>query len=289
MDDVDTIASLRIQLIRDDGAVIYLNGVEIARSNMPEGAVTSQTLAFDSAITEITWQELNASAALLQNGQNVLGVEVHQWSKTSSDVSFDLELVAVQGEKTVGSSETGGLPYSKPITLAASTTVKARTFANGVWSALAEATFTLPESSPLVLNELMADNASTLVDPDEPGAYEDWIEIFNPGTSNVDMGGMYLTDDPSDPTRYPIPNGVIVPAGGYILFWADNDNEEGAVHLNFALSSRGETVSLIAADGITVIDMISFEAQTTDLSLGRTPNGAGAWARGTPTPGQAND
>jgi len=289
VDNVDTIASLRIQLIRDDGAVIYLNGVEIARSNMPEGAVTSQTLAFDSAITEITWQELNASAALLQNGQNVLGVEVHQWSKTSSDVSFDLELVAVQGEKTVGSSETGGLPYSKPITLAASTTVKARTFANGVWSALAEATFTLPESSPLVLNELMADNASTLVDPDEPGAYEDWIEIFNPGTSNVDMGGMYLTDDPSDPTRYPIPNGVIVPAGGYILFWADNDNEEGAVHLNFALSSRGETVSLIAADGITVIDMISFEAQTTDLSLGRTPNGAGAWARGTPTPGQAND
>jgi len=206
--DVAAIASLRVQLIRDDGAVIYLNGVELARSNMPEGAVTSQTLAFDSEITEITWQELTASAASLRNGNNVLAVEIHQWSNTSSDISFDLELVAVQGAKTVGSSETRGMTYSGPITLVASTTVKARTFANGVWSALAEATFTVPTASPLVLNELMADNTSTLADPDESDAYEDWIEIFNPGTSDVDMGGMYLTDDASDPTRYPIPNGA---------------------------------------------------------------------------------
>ncbi len=289
VEDRASIAALRLQLIRDDGAVIYLNGVELARSNMPDGSVTSQTLAFDSEITEITWQEMAASAAALVSGVNVLAAEVHQWSTTSSDISFDLELVAVQGETTVGSSETGGVAYAGPISLAASTTIKARAFANGVWSALANVTYTVASSSPLILNEIMANNASTLADPDEPDAYEDWIEVYNPGAADVDMGGMYLTDDASDLTRYAIPAGVVVPAGGYLLFWADNDNEEGDVHLNFALSRGGEDVLLVAADGITVIDRVSFGEQTTDRSYGRSPNGTGAWVGMRPTPMGVND
>ena len=288
VEDADAISALRIQLVRDDGAVVYLNGVELARSNMPDGPVTGQTLAFDSEITEITWQELVASSGSLRSGENVLAVEIHQWSTTSSDISFDLELVAVQQEKKIGSSETGGTRYAGAIALPASTTVKARTYANGVWSALSEATFTVSGTSPLVLNELMANNVSTLSDPDEPDAYEDWIEIYNGSPSDVDMGGMYLTDDASDPTRYPIPNGVIVPAGGYLLFWADNDNEEGDVHLSFALSAAGEELLLVAADGTTVVDRIQFGEQVADRSFGRASDGANVWQTMSPTPGSAN-
>ena len=289
VEDVSSIDALRVQLVRDDGAVIYLNGVEIARSNMPDGPVTPQTLAFDSEITEITWQELEASSAALRSGPNTLAIEVHQWSTTSSDISFDLELVAVQQEKVVGSTETAGTRYAGPITLLASTTIKARTYANGVWSALAEATYTVTTASPLVLNELMANNVSTLADPDEPDAYEDWIEIYNASNVDVDMGGMYLSDDASDPTRYSIPSGVIVPAGGYILFWADNDNEEGDVHLNFALSASGEELLLVAADGTTVIDHVEFGAQAADRSYGRSEDGTGNWGTMSATPGMRNE
>lgn len=290
VNDLASISGLRLQLIRDDGAVVYLNGVEVARSNMPEGAITAETLAFDSEITELTWQEMAlSSTSALKLGENILAVEVHQWSQTSSDISFDLELVASHDEKTAGTSETGGSIYSGPVTLAATTTVKARVLAHGEWSALSEATYVVPLTSKLYINEIMAENTTAIEDPDEPGSYEDWIEIYNPSNSDIELGGMYLTDDVDDVTKYEIPLGTVVSAGGYILFWADNDNEEGAVHLSFALSKGGETVSLVAADGVTVVDTVTFGGQTADLSYGRTSDGGAEWSTMSPSPGQAND
>jgi Chitobiase/beta-hexosaminidase C-terminal domain/CotH kinase protein/Lamin Tail Domain len=289
LDSLSEIDGLRVQLIRDDGAIVYLNGVEIARSNMPEGPISSQTLAFDSEITELTWQEISVlSTDALKQGENVLAVEVHQWSQTSSDISFDFELVASRDDKTSGSSETSGSVYSRPLILSATTTVKARVLANGEWSALSEATYSNPFSTGLVLNEIMAENNTAIEDPDEPGAYEDWIEIYNPSNSDIELGGMYLTDDATDLTKYEIPVGTVVAADGYILFWADNDNEEGAVHLSFALARGGEAVSLVAADGVTIVDAMSFGEQTADLSYGRSPNETGVWMVLSPTPGKAN-
>jgi len=289
VDDPSDIDGLRIQLIRDDGAVIYLNGVEIARSNMPDGSITMQTLAFDSAITELTWQDIAIlSTDALKQGENILAVEIHQWSQTSSDISFDFELVASHEDKTSGTSETGGSVYSSPLTLIATTTVKARVLADGEWSALSEATFVVPLSTALYLNEMMAQNDTVIEDPDEIGSFEDWIEIYNPSGSDIEMGGMYLTDDEDNLTKYEIPRGTVVPAGGYILFWADNDNEEGAVHLSFALAQGGETVSLVAADGISIIDSVTFTEQTADVSYGRSPDEIGAWTAMPPSPGQAN-
>ncbi len=289
VDDLSAIDGLRLQLIRDDGAVVYLNGIEVARSNMPEGPVNAQTLAFDSEITELTWQEMDLeSIDALQQGENILAVEIHQWSKTSSDTSFDLELVARHDDKTAGTSETGGLIYTGPLTLDVTTTIKARVLADGEWSALSEASFQIPSQLALFINEVMAENTTTMEDPDEPGSFEDWIEIYNPNKSDIELGGMYLTDDEDDLTRYEIPLGTIVYADGYLLFWADNDNEEGAVHLNFALSKNGETVSLVAADGVTRVDTVTFGEQTADRSYGRSADGAGTWTSMSPTPGQAN-
>jgi len=89
-----TYAQLRI--VRDDGAVVYLNGTEVARSNMPGGAIASTTAAASvvSGADESAFQSFAIDPSLLVDGNNTLAVEIHQANGTSSDISFDLELVA---------------------------------------------------------------------------------------------------------------------------------------------------------------------------------------------------
>ncbi|MCX8157645.1 MAG: Ig-like domain-containing protein [Verrucomicrobiae bacterium] len=86
------------QLVRDDGAVVYLNGREVFRSNMPEGTVTAATLAAGTVNTpeETTFFEtvVPVAGAGLVAGTNVVAVELHQSSATSSDGGFDMQLIA---------------------------------------------------------------------------------------------------------------------------------------------------------------------------------------------------
>jgi hypothetical protein len=84
-----------VRLLRDDGAIVYLNGSEIVRSNLPSGTVTSSTYASVNVVgtDEDVFFEFTVPAATLKEGSNVVAVEVHQSNAGSSDVSFDLELV----------------------------------------------------------------------------------------------------------------------------------------------------------------------------------------------------
>ena len=86
--------SLALSTLRDDGAVVYLNGVEVWRDNMPAGAIGYRTYAPAALGTpeEATFYDAPLAASLLVTGQNVLAVEVHQATAISSDISFDLRL-----------------------------------------------------------------------------------------------------------------------------------------------------------------------------------------------------
>jgi hypothetical protein len=88
--------NLALRLLRDDGAIVYLNGNEIFRSNMPTGAVTYTTFASNvvAGAEETTFFTKNVDPSLLVPGNNVLAVELHQANATSTDLSFDLELSA---------------------------------------------------------------------------------------------------------------------------------------------------------------------------------------------------
>jgi len=146
------------------------------------------------------------------------------------------------------------------------------------------------EPPALYINEIMAANETTIEDPDEDGAFEDWIEIYNAEAYDVDLGGMVLTDDPNDLGGYTIPTGVVIPAGGYLLFWADSDSEQGDLHTNFKLDRAGEFVGLYGTEdnGHGLIDSIKFGEQIEDTSYGRDPAG-GQWnLLSSPTPGFAN-
>ncbi len=82
--------SLNLEILRDDGAVVYLNGTEVARYNMPSGNISYGTWA--SSATEYSWDPPQPIANLLVQGDNIIAVEVHQGNSTSSDLSLDLIL-----------------------------------------------------------------------------------------------------------------------------------------------------------------------------------------------------
>jgi len=92
-----SVSALVLRFVRDDGVVVYINGVEVTRSNMPSGTVTYTTRASTAigGADESAWIETPVAASVLVAGTNVIAVELHQQAPTSSDISFDLELRAV--------------------------------------------------------------------------------------------------------------------------------------------------------------------------------------------------
>ena len=94
--DPSTVTALRLGIVRDDGAAVYVNGVEVLRSNLPAGPLTPSTLAplAIGGTDESAWTEVTVPVSVLRAGTNTIAVEVHQQSTTSSDVSFDLRLTA---------------------------------------------------------------------------------------------------------------------------------------------------------------------------------------------------
>lgn len=144
----------------------------------------------------------------------------------------------------------------------------------------------------LYINEFLAINRTTNQDPQ--GSYADWLEIYNAGANAIDIGGLYITDDLTDYSQwYKIPethpDSTTIPPGDFLLLWADDDEEDGILHLNFNLNGDGEQIGLFAYYGTTPIDTLSYDMQTADISYGRNTDGSPNWEYFTePTPGFSN-
>ncbi|HEX5177256.1 MAG TPA: hypothetical protein VFV83_09520, partial [Chthoniobacteraceae bacterium] len=95
--DASVFGALRVEIQRDDGALLYLNGVELLRDNLPSGTVTDQTLATAaiSGAEETAWRSYLVPASALVSGGNLLAAEVHQSAPNSSDLGFDLRLLGL--------------------------------------------------------------------------------------------------------------------------------------------------------------------------------------------------
>ena len=145
--------------------------------------------------------------------------------------------------------------------------------------------------APIVINEILASNQETIQDSQRD--YDDWVELYNPNAAAVDVGGMYLTDDASQPTKWQFPVGTpdatTIEPLGYLLIWADGDVTASGLHAGFKLDADGEELYLVATDGVTVVDGFEFGPQVADVSYGRYPDGdPNLRHMAEPTPGATN-
>jgi len=151
-----------------------------------------------------------------------------------------------------------------------------------------------PDPEPLnilCINEFLASNDTA--NEDEFGGFDDWFELFNGTEAAINIGGMYVSDDLTDLTKWQIPDTdstlTTVEPGEFLLIWADSETEQGVLHVDFKLSSGGEDLVITDVDGVTIIDSYTFGGQTTDVSVGRLPDGTDSWSTfDTPTPGASN-
>lgn len=141
-------------------------------------------------------------------------------------------------------------------------------------------------NSQVVINEFLASNLNINYDP-LYSETSDWIELYNNGTSSVDLSGYYLSDDILLPTKWQIPAGTIINADGYLLFWADN--LDTLLHTSFTLATDFESVVLANPMGV-IIDSVSYTTQYVNISVGRYPNGIGNFMYyNIPTPDSLNN
>jgi hypothetical protein len=143
------------------------------------------------------------------------------------------------------------------------------------------------------INEWMANNKTGILDPADNKA-EHWFELYNPNKISKDLSGYYLTSDLSNPTAYAIPSGTLIPPNGFLLVWADQglttafDGTNNFLHAPFKVSKSGASIGLFDATTQTV-DIVSFGAQSPDISEGRFPDGGtNIYLMTAPTPGAPN-
>ena len=140
----------------------------------------------------------------------------------------------------------------------------------------------------IAINEVMSSNSTTI--SDEDGNFEDWVEIYNYGTTSVNLLNFGLSDETDNPFKWKFPS-IILPAKGYLLVWCSDKNRAisgSELHTNFKIKSGGETLILTNASGTKINDSPAV-AIATDNSYGRKPDGAGSWSFFTqPTPNDSN-
>jgi len=144
---------------------------------------------------------------------------------------------------------------------------------------------TAPTAPRLLINEVSSSNRTG--PQDAAGNTPDWIELFNPGPDDFPLGGLTISDDRDLPDLHPLDAALVVPAGGFLLLWADNDLEEGADHLPFKLSSDGDEVGIY--DGGVPIARVSFGPLLADTAVARVNDGGEQLTVTlSPTPGASN-
>lgn len=146
---------------------------------------------------------------------------------------------------------------------------------------MAGATFCSAQSrKALRINEVMVQNDSNFID--DYGCYSAWVELFNSNFAPLEISSVFITDDPENPTKYPVPLGDVntrIPKRQHVVFWADGNETRGTFHLNFKLKPGQENyIAIYDADGKTLIDEVTVPATLTpNTSYARVEDAADEW------------
>jgi hypothetical protein len=129
----------------------------------------------------------------------------------------------------------------------------------------------------IVINEFMSSNVHSIQDFN--GKNEDWIELYNPGPSSVNLSGYHLSDNSANVLKWTFPS-VVIASGQYLIIFASGNNKvyaNGEVHTSFSISTSGEELILSDPSGI-ILDQTPSVNLGADISYGRQPDGTGPWS-----------
>ncbi|MGJ8696580.1 MAG: chitobiase/beta-hexosaminidase C-terminal domain-containing protein [Verrucomicrobiaceae bacterium] len=269
--EADSAFPLSLEVDFDDGMIVYLNGFEVYRDNVgTAGVATGHEVDADgnhpatgdggSATDRSQMITLGAAQSLLVTGDNVLAIQLHNASSTSSDLIGKATLSTTGASPRVLVSPTDALRYFVGI-----------------------------EEPAALVGE---DDLGAIEEPFD--SENDWIEIRNPDGVAVSLDGWSLSDDPTDTRKWSFPADAVIPSNGYYVVMASGlDLSPGAdgttyAHTNFKLSAGGDQMVLTRPDG-GVEDQLpgDYPVQTWRYTYGRQSDGAwGYLSLG--TPGAAN-
>ncbi len=137
-------------------------------------------------------------------------------------------------------------------------------------------TFTKGDLSHIYINELMSKNSLIL---DEQGEADDWVELYNDNNVGVMLENFYVTDDPTDTTKWMFPEPIFLEPKSFTLLWMDDAPEQGNAHVPFKLSGNGETLWIAQnqTSGIAILDSITFPSLPQNVSYGRSSDADSNW------------
>ena len=295
--DPADIQSSVLNFTADDGFVVYINGTEAYRYLLPDGEITYNTYATTYANDNPDSGTVELPVSLLRKGQNIIAVEVHNNVAGSSDLYWDAEI----GYTTTSDVVIDDDIVSRDRTLLLDSDADIELQA--VFKPLQQECLVAAGAPPVVVNEVSASNN---VAANEYGKRNDWIELYNTTDRDIDLTGVYLTDDPANPEKYQItPSAVngqssmvngqwsmfngqssmvngqwsmfngqcVIPAHGYFIVWADDLDPLRQLHAGFKLANSDEqSVTLTAADH-SWSDCLTYWKHEGNESVGRYPDG----------------
>lgn len=265
----------------DDGFIVYVNGTEVERFNMPTGRVDFNTYSTTYADQVPFDGSISIPVNLLNKGENVIAVEVHNCSATSSDIYWDAQLMG-----TVSSQDVNY--YSTDAEITMPTTNFQLT---AIYKPMTETERTEDNMHVVRINEVSGSNSIYV---NEYGKKNDWVELYNTTDEEIDIEGMYLTDNLNVLTKYKISKeqthaSTKIPPHGHILIWCDNlATTNQALHATFKISGNGGTVALTASDK-SWTDTLYYQTHDGNTTVGRYPDGGNdIYAFSTPTISKRN-
>ena len=267
-DDINENDVFHLNYSLDDGCVVYVNGQEAGRVNMGSGAVTYNTFASTSASTEPVTGSMEIPASMFIEGTNVIAVEVHNINSASTDICWDASLTRIVTSEVsevnyVSTHEEYQMPSSpgKIVLEACFERIANDADKTGIRGVL--------------INEVSAGNSIYV---NEYFKKEDWIELYNQTDHDIDLSGMYLSDDLWNATKYKISAegtevSTIIPANGYKVIWCDKKESMSELHAPFNLKNEDGSLVVLTSEDLCWQDTLIYCAHDGNQTVGRFPDG----------------
>jgi hypothetical protein len=238
----------------------------------------SDSIRLQVNVNDIDMGKVKVSSIIIDENLEGIPSSVYPWTGVYfSDLVIPLKAIAKEGYRFVEWIETGDTDQTIYVTLNS----------DSLFTANFEIDPNYEPLQPLIINEIQSSNSKTY--KDEFNESDDWIELFNPNDTMVNIKGYFLTDEPSKPKKYAINSDLYIPPNGHLIIWCDDENEQGLNHSNFNLNKFGDFIGLVSPSE-EFIDSLSFGSIFRDYSYGRESDGDEDWITfQTPTPNAPNE